>query len=57
MKNVTQSDIRFELEAIMYNIGAMHSYLGCIDKRSNDDVNIKFHICIRVFFIKLIKNI
>lgn len=49
MKNVTQSDIRFELEAIIYNIGAMHSYLGCIDKRSNDDVNIHFHIFIRVF--------
>ena len=56
MKNVTQSDIRFELEAIIYNIGAMHSYLGCIDKRSNDDVNIHFHIFIRGFYIKLHKN-
>ena len=57
MKNVTQSDIRFELEAIMYNIGAMHSYLGCIDKRSNDDVKIiKFHIFISVILYQTTKK-
>lgn len=36
-REIVHTDIRFELASIMYNIGAMHSYLGCIDKRSHDE--------------------
>ncbi|XP_018579784.1 tyrosine-protein phosphatase non-receptor type 23 isoform X2 [Anoplophora glabripennis] len=35
--NCGGSDIRFELMVIMYNIGALHSYLGATDSRSNPD--------------------
>ena len=37
-KDIIHSYVRFELESVLYNIGALHSYLGCLDKRSNDDV-------------------
>lgn len=30
-------DIRFELMTIMYNIGALHTYLGANDSRSNPE--------------------
>ncbi|CAF0926517.1 unnamed protein product [Brachionus calyciflorus] len=36
-REVAQTDIRFEQQCILYNIGAMHSYLGCLDKRNNDE--------------------
>ena len=36
-KEIVHSDIRFELQSILYNIGAMHSYLACLDKRTNDE--------------------
>ncbi len=36
-KEHINSDIRFEQQCILYNIGAMHSYLGCIDSRKTDD--------------------
>jgi hypothetical protein len=39
-KEITHPDIRFEQLNILYNIGALHSYLGGLDKRMNDDVNI-----------------
>lgn len=35
--NCGGSDIRFELMVIMYNIGALHTYLGTMDSRSNPD--------------------
>lgn len=35
--NCGGSDIRFELMVIMYNIGALHTYLGAMDSRSNPD--------------------
>ncbi|KAJ8960856.1 hypothetical protein NQ318_020154, partial [Aromia moschata] len=35
--NCGGSDIRFELMVIMYNIGALHSYLGATDTRSTPD--------------------
>ncbi|CAG9825233.1 unnamed protein product [Phaedon cochleariae] len=35
--NYTSTDIGFELMAIMYNIGALHSYLGSSDTRSNPE--------------------
>lgn len=35
--NCGGSDIRFELMVVMYNIGALHTYLGAIDSRSNPD--------------------
>ncbi|KAJ8921018.1 hypothetical protein NQ315_015814 [Exocentrus adspersus] len=35
--NCGSCDIRFELMVIMYNIGALHSYLGSLDSRSNPD--------------------
>ena len=37
-REVVHTDVRFEQQSIMYNIGALHSYLGCLDKRSNDEV-------------------
>jgi tyrosine-protein phosphatase non-receptor type 23 len=37
-KEISFSDIRFEQLNILYNIGALHSNLGCLDKRMNDDV-------------------
>lgn len=33
----TSNDIRFELMAIIYNIGALHSYLGAEDARSGSE--------------------
>ena len=36
-KEIVHTDVRYELACILYNIGAMHSYLGCLDKRHNDD--------------------
>lgn len=36
-KEIVISDIRYELQCVLYNIGAMHSFLGCIDKRYNDE--------------------
>ncbi|CAG9853928.1 unnamed protein product [Phyllotreta striolata] len=35
--NYACTDIRYELMVIMYNIGALHSYLGASDSRSNPD--------------------
>ena len=36
-KEVIHSDVRYELACMLYNIGAMHSYLGCLDRRHNDE--------------------
>jgi tyrosine-protein phosphatase non-receptor type 23 len=36
-KEVVHNDVRFEQENILYNIGALHSYLACLDKRNNDE--------------------
>ena len=36
-KEIIHNDVRYELACILYNIGAMHSYLGCLDKRHTDD--------------------
>ncbi|KAG5896890.1 hypothetical protein JTB14_033528 [Gonioctena quinquepunctata] len=33
----SSTDVRFELMVIMYNIGALHSYLGSADTRTNSD--------------------
>ena len=33
----THSEVEFEKAAIMYNIGAIHSYLACQDNRSTPD--------------------
>ncbi|XP_050516886.1 tyrosine-protein phosphatase non-receptor type 23 [Diabrotica virgifera virgifera] len=33
----TSSDIRYELMVIMYNIGALHTFLGANDSRNNPD--------------------
>ncbi|XP_056643679.1 tyrosine-protein phosphatase non-receptor type 23 [Diorhabda sublineata] len=35
--NYSSSDIQFELMVIMYNIGALHSFLGSSDSRNNPD--------------------
>ncbi|CAH1969012.1 unnamed protein product [Acanthoscelides obtectus] len=35
--NYSSNDIRFELMVVMYNIGALHSYLGANESRSNPD--------------------
>ena len=37
-KEYIHADIRYEQASILNNIGAMHSYLGCLDKRSSDEV-------------------
>lgn len=36
-KEMVHNDVRFEQENILYNIGALHSYLACLDKRNNDE--------------------
>ena len=36
-KEIIHNDVRYELACMLYNIGAMHSYLGCLDKRHNDE--------------------
>lgn len=36
-KEIVHTDVRFEIESILYNIAAMHSYLGCVDKRTTDE--------------------
>jgi tyrosine-protein phosphatase non-receptor type 23 len=36
-KEIVHNDVRFEQENILYNIGALHSYLACLDKRNNDE--------------------
>lgn len=41
-KEIVHSDIRFEQECILYNIGALHSYLGGLDSRNNDEVILRF---------------
>ena len=40
-KSVTHVDIRFEQAAILYNIGALHSFLGAMDKRGSPEVNFR----------------
>lgn len=35
--NGASTDVRYELMVIMYNIGALHSYLGASDLRSSPD--------------------
>jgi hypothetical protein len=37
-KEVNSFDIRYEQQCVLYNIGALHSFLGCVDKRFNDEV-------------------
>jgi tyrosine-protein phosphatase non-receptor type 23 len=40
-REIVHGDVRFEQQCILYNIGALHSYLGCLDNRNNDDVSLK----------------
>ena len=37
-KMVEVCDVRFEEACILYNIAALHSFLGCMDTRSNAEV-------------------
>lgn len=37
-KTVEKKDIKFEEANILYNIGALHSYLGAVDRRADSDV-------------------
>ena len=41
-KMVEICDVRFEEACILYNIAALHSYLGCMDSRSNAEVCDKY---------------
>ncbi|RNA28685.1 Tyrosine- phosphatase non-receptor type 23, partial [Brachionus plicatilis] len=36
-REISHSDIRYEQQCILYNIGSLHSYLGCMDKRMNEE--------------------
>ncbi|GAV04367.1 hypothetical protein RvY_14655 [Ramazzottius varieornatus] len=36
-KTVEKKDIKFEEANILYNIGALHSYLGAVDRRADSD--------------------
>ncbi|XP_074662602.1 tyrosine-protein phosphatase non-receptor type 23-like [Tubulanus polymorphus] len=36
-RTVTQTDVRFELASILYNIGALHSVLGALDTRQTPE--------------------
>ena len=46
-KMVEVCDVRFEEACILYNIAALHSFLGCMDTRSNAEV-------IAVLFLSLV---
>ena len=40
-KTIEKKDSRFEEANILYNIGALHSYLGAVDRRADSDVGGK----------------
>lgn len=49
-KEIVHTDIRFEQQSILYNIGALHSYLGSLDKRTNEDVKYLKYINLKKIF-------